>query len=97
LSRSVSPSLGAGRDAELACDTFSGTSVDVSWEMHADTADGAISDQGTTKLEIPLGSRTNTTISVTAPSSGSNAVLILQSSKNGQVIFKDDGEKLKLQ
>lgn len=78
-------------------DTFSGTSVDVAWEMHAETADGAIADQGTTKLDIPLGSRTTTSISVTTPASGSNAVLVLQSSKNGQVIFRDDGEKLKLQ
>ena len=78
-------------------DTFSGTSIDVAWEMHADTADGAIADQGTTKLDIPLGSRTTTSISVTTPASGSNAVLVLQSSKNGQVIFRDDGEKLKLQ
>jgi hypothetical protein len=78
-------------------DTFSGTSVDVAWEMHAETADGAIADQGTTKLDIPLGSRTNTSISVTTPASGSNAVLVLQSSKNSQVIFRDDGEKLKLQ
>jgi hypothetical protein len=78
-------------------DTFSGTSVDVAWEMHAETADGAIADQGTTKLDIPLGSRTTTSISVTTPASGSNAVLVLQSSKNGQVIFRDDGEQLKLQ
>ena len=66
-------------------DTFSGTSVDVSWEMHQETADGTIADQGTTKLDIPLGSRTTTSISVTTPASGSNAVLVLQSSKNGQV------------
>jgi hypothetical protein len=78
-------------------DTFSGTSVDVAWEMHAETADGTIADQGTTKLDIPLGSRTTTSISVTTPASGSNAVLVLQSSKNGQVIFRDDGEQLKLQ
>jgi len=78
-------------------DTFSGTSIDVAWEMHAETADGAIADQGTTKLDIPLGSRTTTSISVTTPASGSNAVLVLQSSKNGQVIFRDDGEQLKLQ
>ncbi len=78
-------------------DTFSGTSVDVSWEMHGETADGAIVDQGTTKLDIPLGSRTTPSISVTTPSSGTNAVLVLQSSKNGQVIFRDDAEKLQLQ
>ena len=77
-------------------DTFSGTAVDVSWEMHAGTATGAISDQGMTTLQIPLGSHATTSISVTAPASGSSAVLILQSSKSGQVIFRDDAEAFTL-
>jgi hypothetical protein len=34
----------------------------------------------------------NTTIAVTTPSSGTTGVLILQSSKNGQVIFRDDAQ-----
>jgi hypothetical protein len=93
-----SVSLGAKLTRKLVVfnDTFSGTAVDVSWEMHAGTADGAIADQGTTKLDIPLGSRTNTSITVTAPSSGTSAVLVLQSSKNGETIFRDDAEKFSL-
>ncbi len=78
-------------------DTFSGTSVDVSWEMHQDTATGTMVDQGMTTLNIPLGSRMNTTIMVKAPSSGSTGVLILQSSKNGNVVFHDEGEVFLLQ
>jgi len=77
-------------------DTFTGTTVDVAWEMHSGTATGTLADQGTTELDIPLGSRTTTSISVTAPSSGSAAVLILQASKNGQTIFSDDGEQFTL-
>jgi hypothetical protein len=64
--------------------------------MHSGTATGTLADQGTTELDIPLGSRTTTSISVTAPSSGSAAVLILQASKNGQTIFSDDGEQFTL-
>jgi hypothetical protein len=77
-------------------DTFSGTSIDVSWEMHAGSAGGAISDQGTTKVEVPLGSHTTTSISVTAPSSGSSAVLVLQANKGGQAIFREDAETFNL-
>jgi hypothetical protein len=39
----------------------------------------------------------NTTIMVKAPSSGSTGVLILQSSKNGSVVFHDEGEVFRLQ
>jgi hypothetical protein len=78
-------------------DTFSGTAVDVTWEMHAGSADGDISDQGKVQLDIPLGSRKTTSISVTTPASGSGAVLVLQSSKSGSVIFRDEGEAFKLQ
>jgi hypothetical protein len=48
-------------------------------------------------LDIPLGQRMTTTISVAAPAVGTNAVLVLQSSKNSQVIFRDDAEMFKLQ
>ena len=67
-------------------DTLSGTGVDVSWEMHQDTATGAMSGQGTMHLDIPLAGQRHVT-AVTAPASGTTAVLILQSSKNGQVSF----------
>jgi hypothetical protein len=72
-------------------DTLSGTGVDVAWEMHQDTATGAMSGQGTMHLDIPLAGHATVTATVTAPASGTTAVLILQSSKNGQVIFRDDG------
>jgi len=78
-------------------DTFAGTAVDLSWEMHEGTATGAVADQGSMRLTIPLGQRTTITINVTAPSTGTAAVLILQSSKDGRVIFRDDAQQFKLQ
>ena len=78
-------------------DTFSGTSVDVSWEMHQDSASGAMSDQGTMQLDIPLAGHATVTATVTAPASGTTAVLVLKSSKNGTMLFEDDGEAFTLQ
>src|SRR6185312_406999 len=60
-------------------DTFSGAGVDLSWEMHQDGVQGSIADQGSMRLDIPLGQRTTLTIPVTAPAAGTTAVLILQS------------------
>jgi hypothetical protein len=77
-------------------DTFAGTAVDVSWEMHQDTVTGPIADQGSMGLTIPLGQRQTVTIGVTTPTTGSTAVLVLQSSKDGRVIFRDDGQQLHL-
>jgi hypothetical protein len=78
-------------------DTLSGTGVDVSWEMHQDSASGAMSGQGTMQLDIPLGGHANITATVTAPASGTSAVLVLKSSKNGTMLFEDDGEAFTLQ
>jgi hypothetical protein len=78
-------------------DTLSGTGVDVSWEMHQDSATGAISGQGTMHLDIPLAGHATVTAAVTAPASGTTAVLVLKSSKNGTMLFEDDGEAFTLQ
>jgi hypothetical protein len=78
-------------------DTLSGTGVDVSWEMHQDSATGAMSGQGTMHLDIPLAGHATVTATVTAPASGTTAVLVLKSSKNGTMLFEDDGEAFTLQ
>lgn len=78
-------------------DTLSGTGVDVAWEMHQDSATGAKSGQGSMHLDIPLAGHATVTASVTAPPAGTTAVLVLQSSKNGTVLFRDDGEAFTLQ
>jgi hypothetical protein len=64
--------------------------------MHQDTVTGPIADQGSMGLTIPLGQRQTVTIGVTTPTTGSTAVLVLQSSKDGRVIFRDDGQQLHL-
>ena len=64
--------------------------------MHQGTADGAIADQGSMRLTIPLGQRQTVTIGVTTPATGTTAVFVLQSSKDGRAIFRDDGERLRL-
>lgn len=78
-------------------DTFSGTGVDLSWEMHQDSPTGSISGQGSMQLDIPLAGHATVTVNVTAPSSGTTAVLVLQSRKNGTVLFRDDGEAFTVQ
>jgi hypothetical protein len=78
-------------------DTLSGTGVDVSWEMHQDSATGATSGMGSMHLDVPLAGHANVTAAVTAPAAGTTAVLVLKSSKNGTVIFQDDGELFTLQ
>jgi hypothetical protein len=95
------PSVSSGskltRQLMVFNDTFSGTAVNVSWEMHQDSATGAMSDQGSQMVTVPLGQRTTISIMVTAPSSGTKAFLVLTSSKNGEQIFMDDGEAFTLQ
>jgi len=78
-------------------DTFSGTTVDVAGEMHADSPSGVMSDSGQTSLSIPLGQRMQTSITVMAPQAGTKAFLVLRASKGGQEIFRDDGQAFTLQ
>ena len=92
-------SRGALLSRQLAVfnDTFAGTAVDISWEMHQGTAAGPIADQGSMHLDIPLGQRAMVTIAVTAPAAGTSAVLVLQSSKDGRTLFRDDAQQFGLQ
>jgi hypothetical protein len=78
-------------------DTFAGTAVDLSWQMHQGTVDGPVVDQGSMRLDIPLGQRATATISVAAPASGAAAFLVLQAAKDGVVIFRDDAQQFRLQ
>ena len=95
------PSVNSGskltRQVVVFNDTFSGTAVNVSWEMHQDSATGAMSDQGSQMVTVALGQRTTIPITVTAPSSGAKAIFVLKSSKNDQPIFMDDAETFTLQ
>lgn len=59
--------------------------------------DVAYSDQRSTHLDIPFDHRMNTTVMVHAPSGATIAVLVLLSSQNGNVIFRDEGDVFQLQ
>ena len=93
----VTRSARLSRPVVVFNDTFSETGVDLSWEMHQDGAQGSIADQGSMHLDIALGQHQTVTIPVTAPAAGTTAVLVLQSGKAGQVIFRDDGQQFRLQ
>ena len=54
-------------------------------------------DMGSMHLDVPLAGHANVTATVTAPAAGTTAVLVLKSSKNGTVVFQDDGELFTLQ
>ncbi len=78
-------------------DTFAGTDVDVAWQMHADSATGAMADQGSMRVSVPLGGHVTLPISVKTPATGTRGYLVLQSSKNGVVVFVEDAESFTLQ
>jgi hypothetical protein len=76
-------------------DTFSGTSIDVTWEVHTDSATSAIASTGTlSAVMVPLGTMAMQTINITAPSSGTQAYLVLRAQKTGTqtTVFEEDGE-----
>ncbi len=93
----VSRNARISRQLVVFNDTFAGTAVDVSWEMHQGTAGGPIADQGSMRVDIPLGQKAMVTIAVTVPATGTSAVLVLQSSKDGRMLFRDDAEQFGLQ
>jgi hypothetical protein len=78
-------------------DTFVGTTVDVAWEMRIDSATGAVASQGGMQVTVPLGQHVMVPITVTAPTTGLRGYLILQSSQNGTVIFREDAQWFVLQ
>jgi hypothetical protein len=91
--------LGASLTRQLAVfnDTLSGTSVDVVWEVRTDAADGPIVSQGDVAVDVPLGEHATVPITVTLPSTGTRAYLVLRSRKDGREIFVEDAEWFQLQ
>ena len=77
-------------------DMLSGTSVQFSWSAHVGSPTGTQIASGSTTLTVPLAGRTPTTISFTAPSSGSSVYLTLATAENGTTIFSDSHEEFSL-
>jgi len=97
---SVEPSLGHAqsvtRTLDIYNDTFSGTGVDVSWEVRVDSPEGPLNSQGSLHVDVPLGSHSEQTISFVTPAAGTRFYLVLVSSKNGQEVFRERSESFLL-
>ena len=59
--------------------------------------DGAIASQGDMPVDVPLGGHATLPITVTMPSTGTRAYLVLRSRKDGREIFIEDAEWFQLQ
>jgi len=78
-------------------DTFSGTSIDVTLEVHADSPTGAVASSATVKIDVPLASSTSKSITMTAPASGTKCYLVLRAAKNETALFEETDEAFTLQ
>jgi hypothetical protein len=95
------PSLakGASRATTLLIfnDTFSGTSIDITWEVHADSATGTLGATGTLTVDVPFATMVTKSINITAPASGTKCYLVLRAQKNGTTLFEETDESFNLQ
>ncbi|HEX7476545.1 MAG TPA: glycoside hydrolase family 2 TIM barrel-domain containing protein [Polyangiales bacterium] len=78
-------------------DTFSGTSVDVTWEIHSDSPTGTKGDSGTLTVDVPLATMASKSITITAPTSGTKFYLVLRAQKQGTTVFEETDESFTLQ
>ncbi|MGD0835938.1 MAG: glycoside hydrolase family 2 TIM barrel-domain containing protein [Polyangia bacterium] len=90
---------GATRTTSLLVfnDTFAGTTVDVTWEVHADSATGTLGSTGTFSIDVPLGTVGTQSITMTAPNSGTTCYLVLRAAKSGTTLFEETDESFTLQ
>jgi hypothetical protein len=90
---------GASRPTTLLVfnDTFSGTSVDVTWEIHSETPTGTKGDSGTFTVDVPLATMGTKSITFTAPTSGTKFYLVLRAQKDGTTVFEETDESFTLQ
>jgi hypothetical protein len=78
-------------------DTFSGTSVDVTWEVHSDSPTGSKGASGTLTVDVPLATMATKSVTITAPTSGTKFYLVLRAQKNGTTVFEETDEAFTLQ
>ena len=90
---------GATRTTNLLIfnDTFAGTAINVTWEVHADSTTGTIGATGTLAVDVPLASMVTKSITMTAPASGTKCYLVLRAEKNGTTLFEETDESFTLQ
>ena len=78
-------------------DTFAGTTINVTWEVHADSATGTLGATGTLAVDVPLASMVTKSITITAPTSGTKCYLVLRAEKSGTTLFEETDESFTLQ
>jgi len=78
-------------------DTFSGTSVDVTWEIHSDSPTGSKGASGTFTVDVPLATMATKSVTITAPTSGTKCYLVLRAAKNGTTLFEETDEAFTVQ
>jgi hypothetical protein len=78
-------------------DTFAGTSIDITWEVRADSATGTLGASGTLTVDVPLASMVTKSITMTAPTSGTKCYLVLRAQKNGTTLFEETDASFTLQ
>ncbi len=90
---------GATRTTNLLIfnDTFAGTTINVTWEVHADSPTGTLGTSGTLAVDVPLASMATKSITMTAPTSGTKCYLVLRAQKNGTTLFEETDESFTLQ
>ena len=90
---------GATRTTNLLIfnDTFAGTSINVTWEVHADSPTGTLGASATLAVDVPLGSMATKAITMSAPASGTKCYLVLRAQKNGTTLFEETDESFTLQ
>ncbi|HVY38878.1 MAG TPA: glycoside hydrolase family 2 TIM barrel-domain containing protein [Polyangia bacterium] len=90
---------GATRPATLLIfnDTFAGTSVAVTWEVHSDSPTGTKGDSGTLTVDVPFGTMATKSITFTAPAAGTKFYLVLRAQKGGTTVFEETDESFTLQ
>ena len=78
-------------------DTFSGTSVDVTWEIYSDSPTGSKGASGTFTVDVPFATMATKSVTITAPASGTKCYLVLRAAKNGTTLFEETDEVFTLQ
>ena len=92
---SLRPNQTVTRTLNVYNDTFSGTAVDVSWELRQGSATGQLAGSGQMHPTIPLGCICTNAIRFTVPSlpNGTLLYLVLQTYKGGAEMFRETSEK----
>jgi len=94
----LTPNQSVTRTLNIYNDTFSGTDVDVFWELRVGSPAGAIADSGVVHATVPLGYTVSEDISFTTPYVDNDTILylVLRSEKGGVEMFREESQQFRL-